>query len=246
MRGRPFEPSYRVTPSSDRNIAGLLTVPHNHPSTPGTHPGEEGELMKQNEADKPQHSKRYRVIYADPPWDIAQKGARGASQHYDVMSLARIKAMPIRDLADDNSTLLLWVTNAALPAGLEVMEAWGFRYITNVVWDKYYMGLGSYFRGSHEILLHGVRGKAPFKFHGQRSTLLFPRQDHSRKPEEMIPLIERVLDGPYLELFARQRPNSHKDWSIWGNEVDSDITIPGYPVPSDFARQSTVNGDQEV
>ena len=185
------------------------------------------------------------VIYADPPWNIAQLGARGASQHYEVMSLDRIKALPVDKLAAENSTLLLWVTNAALPAGLEVMKAWGFRYITNVVWDKYYMGLGNYFRGSHEILLHGVRGKAPFKFRGQRSTLLFPRQDHSRKPEEMIPLIERVLDGPYLELFARQRPNSHKDWSIWGNEVDSDITIPGYPVPSDFARQSTVDGDQE-
>ena len=158
--------------------------------------------MKQNEADKPQHSKRYRVIYADPPWDIAQKGARGASQHYDVMSLKRIKEMPIQYLADDNSTLLLWVTNAALPAGLEVMEAWGFRYITNVVWDKYYMGLGNYFRGSHEILLHGVRGKAPFKFHGQRSTLLFPRQDHSRKPEEMIP--RRAVPGVVCPAASEQ------------------------------------------
>ena len=92
----------------------------------------------------------------------------------------------------------------------------------------------------------GVRGKAPFKYHGQRSTLLFPREDHSRKPAEMIPLIERVLDGPYLELFARQRPNSLKEWSIWGNEFDSDITIPGYPVPSDFATQSTTHGDREA
>jgi N6-adenosine-specific RNA methylase IME4 len=189
--------------------------------------------------------KRYRVIYGDPPWDIAQKGARGAIEHYDLMSLDRIKAMPIADLADDNATLLLWVTNAALPAGLEVMEAWGFRYVTNAVWDKYYIGLGNYFRGSHEILLHGVRGRAPFKYHGQRSTLLFPREDHSRKPAEMIPLIERVLDGPYLELFSRSRPNSRSDWSIWGNEVDSDITIPGYPVPSDFAHQGSLDGEQE-
>lgn len=185
------------------------------------------------------------VIYADPPWNFAQQGARGACKYYDLMSLEQIKAMPVEKLAAENATLLLWVTNAALPAGLEVMKAWGFRYVTNAVWDKYYMGLGNYFRGSHEILLHGVRGKAPFKFRGQRSTLLFPRQDHSRKPEEMIPLIERVLDGPYLELFARQRPNSHSGWSIWGNEVDSDITIPGYPVPSDFAQQTTVSGDQE-
>jgi N6-adenosine-specific RNA methylase IME4 len=186
--------------------------------------------------------RRFRVIYADPPWDIAQLGARGAHRHYDVMNLEAIKAMPVADLAADDATLLLWVTNAALPAGLEVMKAWGFEYKTNAAWDKYYMGLGNYFRGSHELLLHGTRGKSPFKFRGQRSTLLFPRQDHSRKPEEMIPLIERILDGPYLELFARQRPNSHSDWSVWGNEIESDITIPGYPVPSDFTRVST--GDQ--
>jgi N6-adenosine-specific RNA methylase IME4 len=192
-------------------------------------------------------SKKFKVIYADPPWDIQQKGARGAAQHYDLMTLDRIKDMPVAELADDNATLLLWVTNGALPAGLEVMKAWGFDYKTNAAWDKYYMGLGLYFRGSHELLLHGTRGKAPFKFRGQRSTLQFPRQDHSRKPEEMIPLIERVLDGPYLELFARQRPNSHRDWSVWGNEIESDIVIPGYPVPSDFTRGriGTPSGEQE-
>ena len=191
-----------------------------------------------------QEPRRFKVIYADCPWDIAQRGARGAVKHYDLMSLDRIKAMPIADLAADNATLLLWVTNAALPAGLEVMKAWGFDYKTNAAWDKYYMGLGNYFRGSHELLLHGTRGKAPFKFHGQRSTLLFPRQDHSHKPEEMIPLIERILDGPYLELFARTRPNSLADWSVWGNEIESDITIPGYPVPSDFAHQHHLDGDR--
>ena len=187
-------------------------------------------------------TKKFKTCYADPPWDIQQKGARGASRHYDLMTIDRIKAMPIADLMDDNSTLLLWTTSAALPDALDVMRAWGFEYKTNAVWDKYYMGLGNYFRGSHEILLHGVRGKAPFKFRGQRSTLLFPRQAHSQKPEEMIPLIERVLDGPYLELFALQRPNSHADWSVWGNEIESDITIPGYPVPSDFTRAGAGGG----
>lgn len=185
--------------------------------------------------------RRFPVIYADPPWDIAQKGKRGAVKHYDLMTLERIKAMPVSDIAADNATLLLWTTNAALPGALEVMEAWGFTYKTNAVWDKYYLGLGNYFRGSHEILLHGVRGKAPFKFRGQRSTLLFPRQGHSHKPEEMIPVIERVLDGPYLELFARRRPNSLNDWSVWGNEIDSDIVIPGYPVPSDAKHQATAS-----
>ena len=88
-------------------------------------------------------SKKFKVIYADPPWDIQQKGARGAARHYDLMTLDRIKDMPVADLADDNATLLLWVTNGALPAGLEVMKAWGFEYKTNAAWDKYYMGSAS-------------------------------------------------------------------------------------------------------
>lgn len=180
--------------------------------------------------------KKFKVCYADPPWPNQQVGARGAINHYDLMTLDAIKAMPIAELMDENSTLLLWTTNAALPDALDVMKAWDFEYKTNAVWDKYFMGLGTWFRGSHELLLHGVRGRAPFKFHGQRSTLLFPRTTHSTKPSEAIPMIERILDGPYLELFARQRPNSHADWSVWGNEVESDITIPGYPVPSDFTR----------
>lgn len=180
--------------------------------------------------------KRIRVWYADPPWDIAQTTHGGAIDHYGLMSLARIKAMGplIQELSDDNATLLLWVTNASLPAGIEVLRAWGFEYKSHAAWDKYYMGLGVYFRSSHETLLHGVRGKAPFKFRGQRSTLLFPRTEHSRKPDEMIPLIERILpDGPYAELFARRRPNSRSDWSVWGDEIDSDFLLPGFPVPSD-------------
>ncbi len=196
--------------------------------------------------------KKIKVWYADPPWDIAQKGKRGAIQHYNLMTLERIKAMGplIRELSDDNATLLLWVTNAALPAGIEVLKSWGFTYKSNAAWDKYYMGLGSYFRSSHETLLHGIRGKAPFKFHGQRSTLLFPRTEHSHKPDEMIPLIERLLDGPYAELFARRRPSSRSDWSIWGNEVDSDFTLPGFPVPSDKKfprpRQASTGGPSDA
>lgn len=180
-------------------------------------------------------TKRFSVIYADPPWNISQTGKRGAINHYDLMTLERIKQMGplIKELADDNATLLLWVTSAALPAGIEVLRAWGFEYKSHAAWDKYHMGLGTYFRSSHETLLHGVRGKAPFKFRGQRSTLLFPRTEHSRKPDEMIPMIERILDGPYLELFARRRPNSRSDWSVWGNEIDSSLMLPGFPVPSD-------------
>lgn len=194
--------------------------------------------------------KRFKVWHADPPWDLQQTGKRGAINHYDLMTLDRIKAMGplIQELSDDNATLLLWVTNATLPAGIEVMQAWGFEYKSHAAWDKYYMGLGNYFRSSHETLLHGVRGKAPFRFRGQRSTLHFPRTEHSRKPDEMIPLIERVLpDGPYAELFARRRPNSHADWSVWGNEIDSDFKLPGFPVPSDTKfKQPSDNREREA
>lgn len=200
--------------------------------------------MNQHNTPKPTEggSGPYPVIYADPPWDISQTGARGASKHYDLMTLDRIRDMSetVKKLAAPNSVLLLWVTNNALPAGLAVMEAWGFRYVSNAAWDKYYMGLGNYVRNSHELLLLGIRGKVTPKFRGQRSVLHFPRMGHSVKPAEMYPMIERLFDGPYLELFARQRPNSTSDWSVWGNEIESDITIPGYPVPSDFARQSLV------
>lgn len=184
-----------------------------------------------------------KVIYADCPWDVSQKGERGAVKHYDLMTLDEIKGMgeAVKHLAAENSVLLLWVTNGALPAGLEVMKAWGFRYVGNAAWDKYFMGLGNYVRNSHELLLIGVRGKIAVKHRGTKSVMHFPRMEHSVKPAEMYPWIERLFDGPYLELFARTRPNSKSDWSVWGNEIESDVSLApwGYPVPSDFARQDT-------
>ncbi len=207
------------------------------PVAPSTSPASMGSIPEQADClEKYGIDRKIRVWYADPPWMTAQTGKRGAVRHYDLMTVERIKAMGplIQELSDENATLLLWVTNAALPEGIEVLRAWGFEYKSHAAWDKYYMGLGSYFRSSHETLLHGVRGKAPWDFHGQRSTLLLPRTEHSRKPDEMIPLIERILpEGPYAELFARRRPNSRSDWLIWSNEVDSDFTLPGFPVPSD-------------
>jgi N6-adenosine-specific RNA methylase IME4 len=188
-----------------------------------------------------------RVCYADPPWPTGQRGSRGAAQHYDLMTVEQIKGMgdAVKEIMAEDSALLLWVTNNDLQAGLDVIAAWGDRYVTNAVWDKYYAGLGNAFRGAHELLLYGVRGKVTWKYHGQRSIFQFPRMEHSVKPFEMIPLIERVLDGPYLELFARRRPNSCSDWRVWGNEIDSDYTLAlwGYPVPSDFDDQPVGDAD---
>lgn len=169
--------------------------------------------------------KKFRVVLADPPWDVQQKGTRGAQRHYRLMSVEAIARMPVVDLVEDDATLFLWTTSAALPFAFQVMQAWGFEYKSHAIWDKYYIGLGQYFRSAHEVLLHGTRGKAPWKFHGQRSTLLFPRMEHSVKPSEIFTMIERVLDGPYLELFARRRPPTRGDWSVWGNEVVSDVQL---------------------
>ena len=176
---------------------------------------------------------RFRTILADPPWDIQQKGARGAEMHYDLMSLAQIKAMPIADLAEDDAHLWLWVTNGTLRHGYDVAEAWGFTVRSPLTWIKFRLGLGNYLRNATEHVLFATRGRAPVKFNSQPTWINAPVQDHSHKPEEQYALIERVSPGPYLELFARRRPSSTADWSVWGNEIDSDIVIPGFPVASD-------------
>jgi len=179
---------------------------------------------------------KFRTILADPPWDANQLGSRGAVRHYSLMTLRRIKAMPVRDLAEDNAHLYLWVTNSTLRAGYDVADAWGFTVRAPLTWVKFRLGLGVYLRNSTEHLLFATRGTAPVKFRSQPTWINAPVQDHSHKPEEQYPLIERISDGPYLELFARRRPSSTADWSVWGNEIDSDISVPGYPVPSDRQR----------
>ena len=179
------------------------------------------------------NSKKYKTILADPPWDINQRGranVRSAESHYELMPLDRIKAMPVADLCEENSHLYLWCPNGLLPQALEVIREWGFTYRCDLVWWKPGLGLGNYIRTVHETCLFATRGKAPVKFHGQPSLLYAPRQEHSHKPEEQFAIIERLSDGPYLELFARRR---QPGWDAWGNEVPggSDLIIAGFPVP---------------
>ncbi|WP_254885476.1 MT-A70 family methyltransferase [Streptomyces sp. NA02950] len=180
---------------------------------------------------------RFHTILADPPWDHQQRGLKGAEQHYRLMSLDRIKKMPVSDLAEDDAHLWLWVTNASLRDGFDVAEAWGFTARSVLTWVKFRLGLGSYLRNSTEHLLFCTRGKAPVNFKSQPTWINAPVQEHSRKPDEQYAVIERISVGPYLELFARRRPPSTRDWSIWGNEVDADIRVPGYWVPSDDQHQ---------
>lgn len=149
------------------------------------------------------------------------------------MSVDQITAMPIGDLATEDAHLWLWVTNATLRHGYDIAEAWGFTVRSPLTWVKFRLGLGNYLRNSTEHLLFATRGKAPVRFHGQPTWLNAPVQDHSHKPEEQYAVIERISDGPYLELFARRR---QPGWDAWGNQIDSDVTIPGYPVPSDRRR----------
>ena len=173
---------------------------------------------------------KYKTILADPPWDIQQKGkSRGAIRHYNLMTLDRIKAMPIADLVEENAHCWLWVTNATLEAGFDVLRAWGFTPRSIYTWVKPRLGLGVYLRNCTEHLLLGTRGKAPIQFKGQMNWGFMPLQDHSHKPEEVYDIIERCSEGNYLELFAR-RPRH--GWDIWGNEVASDVKIRDFPVPA--------------
>ena len=180
--------------------------------------------------------KKYSVILADPPWDVQQKGAYGAERHYSLMSMERIKKLPVEDLAADDAHLWLWVTNATLRDGYDVMESWGFTPRSPLTWIKPRFTLGVYLRNATEHLILGTRGKAPVKFKSQPTWMFAPLQDHSHKPEEQYAVIERVSgEGPRLELFARRR---QPGWDVWGNEVDSDIDIPGFPVPSQRSGQA--------
>ena len=129
--------------------------------------------------------KKYSVILADPPWDVQQKGAYGAERHYSLMSLERIKALPVEDLAANDAHLWLWVTNATLREGYDVMESWGFTPRSPLTWIKPRFTLGVYLRNATEHLILGTRGKAPVKFKSQPTWMFAPLQDHSHKPEEL-------------------------------------------------------------
>lgn len=178
----------------------------------------------------------FETVLADPPTLLGQLGDRGAIRHYPLMSNEEIKAMgpAIAKHTTEDGHCWLWVTNATLRDGYDVLEAWGYTPRSILTWAKSHLGLGMYLRNSTEHILLGTKGKAPVLFRGQGTWLFAPQQDHSHKPEEVHEIIRRVSPAPRLELFAR-RP--YPGWSVWGNEVDSDITLEGYPVPSDAAHQ---------
>jgi N6-adenosine-specific RNA methylase IME4 len=177
------------------------------------------------------HSKRFGTILADPPWRFANRTGKMAPEHwrlsrYATMSNEEIMQLPIAQLAAPRSHLYLWVPNALIQEGLEVMRRWGFVYKTNIVWYKVRKdggpdgrGVGFYFRNVTELVLFGIRGKLRTGPAGRRQTniIVTQKRAHSIKPDEFYDIIESCSPGPYMELFARFK---RKGWSHWGNEVE--------------------------
>jgi len=171
----------------------------------------------------------YATILADPPWQFQNRTRKMAPEHkrllrYPTMDLQEVAQLPVGRLAAAQSHLYLWVPNALLFEGLEVLRAWRFTYKTNLVWFKIRKdggpdgrGVGFYFRNVTELILFGVRGNLRTLQPGRTQVNLFStrKREHSRKPDEIYDVIEACSPGPYLELFARFR---RKGWNQWGNE----------------------------
>lgn len=171
------------------------------------------------------------TVLADPPWRFTNRTGKMAPEHrrlfrYPSMTLREIMELPVAQLALPQSHLYLWVPNALLAEGLEVMRAWGFEYKTNLIWYKVRKdggpdrrGVGFYFRGVTEVVLFGVRGGIRTFAPGRRqpNIIVARKAEHSRKPDELYEIIEKCSPGPRLELFARRR---RPGWVAWGNEVE--------------------------
>ena len=181
--------------------------------------------------------KKYQIIYADPPWGYANKPAKsGSSQgfaadRYPLMKLEDLKGLPVSEIADKDSVLLMWATFPMLKQALELMEAWGFIYRTTAfTWHKLnpksgtdFFGLGYYTRSNNEVCLLGMKGNVKVKSHNVFQVLMTPRGKHSEKPQEARDRIIQLFgDIPRIELFARQKTEG---WDVWGNEVKSDIEL---------------------
>lgn len=174
--------------------------------------------------------KRFGTILADPPWRFQNRTGKMAPEHrrlsrYETMTLEDIASLPVPDVSADVAHLYLWVPNALLPDGIRLMEAWGFRYKTNLVWHKVRKdggsdgrGVGFYFRNVTELVLFGVKGKnARTLAPGRRQVNMLEtrKREHSRKPDELYELVEACSRGPFLELFAR---GTREGWTAWGNQ----------------------------
>jgi len=190
------------------------------------------------------------TILADPPWQFTNKTGKVAPEHrrlsrYGTMALEEIKELPVADMVADPAHLYLWVPNALMPEGVDVMRAWGFEYKSNIIWHKVRKdggsdgrGVGFYFRNVTEMVLFGIRGKnARTLSAGRRQVNLVAtrKREHSRKPDELYDIIEACSWGPYLELFAR---GTRPKWVSWGMQAEPNYrpTWKTYPYNSSATR----------
>lgn len=180
--------------------------------------------------------KKYRTIYADPPWrfkNFSVKGeGRNAVSHYDCLTIPELKKLNIPKYADTDCALFMWVTDPLLDQAMELINAWGFKYKTvafywvktnkNVDLKKlssekdFFTGLGYWTRANPEMCLLATKGNPKRISKNVKRLLITKRREHSRKPDEVYDCIERLVKGPYLELFARK---TKTNWDSWGNEV---------------------------
>jgi len=173
---------------------------------------------------------KFSTILADPPWKFDNKTGKIAPEHkrlfrYQTMTNEDIINFPIQDLVDDKAHLYLWVPNALVSLGLDVMKAWGFTYKTNLIWYKVRKdggpdrrGVGFYYRNVTEMILFGVKGRMRTLQPGRSmpNIIISQKREHSRKPDELYPIIEACSPDPYLELFNRVPRDG---WTCWGDEV---------------------------
>ena len=200
-------------------------------------------------------NKKFATVLADPPWQFQNRTGKMAPEHnrlqrYPTMSLQEIKDLPVEAIVADTAHLYLWVPNALLAEGMQVMEHWGFTYKTNLIWYKVRKdggpdrrGVGFYFRNVTEIILFGVRGKNARTLQpgrSQENIISSRKREHSRKPDEQYELIEACSSGPRIELFAR---GPKKGWFVWGNQ--SEEYTPDWETYSNHS-QSTVIPFQKI
>jgi len=186
------------------------------------------------------NGKRFSTILADPPWQFTNRTGKMAPEHkrlrrYTTLPLREICEIPVAVAANTPAHLYLWVPNALLPEGLEVMKTWGFKYKSNIIWHKVRKdggpdgrGVGFYFRNTTEIILFGVRGSMRTLAPGRRQVNIIRtmKREHSRKPDELYDIIQDCSPGPCLELFAR---GARQGWTAWGNEAENyEITWETY------------------
>jgi N6-adenosine-specific RNA methylase IME4 len=187
------------------------------------------------------NGRKFQTILADPPWRFTNRTGKMAPEHrrlsrYGTMELPEIKALPVADIVQEPAHLYLWVPNALLPDGLDVLRAWGFDYKSNIVWHKVRKdggsdgrGVGFYFRNVTEMVLFGIRGKNARTLDPGRSQvnlIASQKREHSRKPDELYDVIEACSRGPFLEMFAR---DTRRGWVGWGNQAEKyEITWETY------------------